>query len=257
MALADAAKSRGVALVGHAPPPAISLLDAATAGQRSIEHYIRIVGVKPLPDDTDAAFALFREAGTHFVPTLVSGKGFRVTPDEYVERVIADESGRFDPRRRYVPASMIAKWKQQLAMKQNERMKLDYEKIHADNVDLFAQMHLAGVPIMAGTDLTGPMVFPGFSLHTELTMFVDELGMTPAEALRSATAVPAKFVGMDESYGTIGPGKAADLVMLDANPLDDIRNTQQIWAVLSGDRYLSRDTLDRFLEDAADSAQEY
>jgi imidazolonepropionase-like amidohydrolase len=104
----------------------------------------------------------------------------------------------------------------------------------------------AGVPLLAGTDSGSPYVYPGFSLHDELQLFVS-CGLTPAEALRTATLNPAVFLDRDADLGTIGAGKLADLVLLDANPLDDIANTQKIRAVVLNGRYLDRAALDTFL----------
>jgi imidazolonepropionase-like amidohydrolase len=108
-------------------------------------------------------------------------------------------------------------------------------------------MHRAGIPFLAGTDTPpGVYIFPGFSLHEELQRFV-AAGFTPMEALQTATLNPAKFLGMEDRLGTIEKGKAANLVLLDANPLDDIRNTQKIEAVILNGRYLSRGDLDKML----------
>ena len=81
--------------------------------------------------------------------------------------------------------------------------------------------------------------FPGFSLHEELQRFV-AAGFTPLEALQTATINPAKFLGMENKLGTIEREKLADMMLLDANPLDDIRNTQKIAAVFVNGQYLSR-----------------
>jgi imidazolonepropionase-like amidohydrolase len=108
-------------------------------------------------------------------------------------------------------------------------------------------MHRAGIPFLAGTDTPpGVYIFPGFSLHEELQRFV-AAGFTPMEALQTATLNPAKFLGMEDRVGTIEKGKAADLLLLDANPLEDIRNTQKIEAVILNGRYLSRAELDKML----------
>jgi imidazolonepropionase-like amidohydrolase len=108
-------------------------------------------------------------------------------------------------------------------------------------------MHHAGVQFLAGTDTPpGVYVFPGFSLHEELQRFV-AAGFTPMEALQTATLNPAKFLGMEDRLGTVEKGKLADLVLLDANPLEDIRNTQKIAAVIVNGRYLSRTDLDKIL----------
>jgi imidazolonepropionase-like amidohydrolase len=106
-----------------------------------------------------------------------------------------------------------------------------------------------GVPILAGTDTGNPFCFPGFSLHEELALLVIA-GLTPVEALRSATLNPAKFFGLDQTLGTIEQGKIADLVLLDANPLLDIRNTQRINAVVSNGRLFDRKALDKLLAHA-------
>ncbi len=253
-ALAAATRARGVALVGHAPPPAISLIEAAEAGQRSFEHYIRALGIQPLPDDLAPAFAAFRRSGAHFVPTLVSGVGFRLTPDDRADALIADDAGTLDSRRRYVPAALVASWKAQMEMKRSERVKQDWARIHAENIALFRKMHEAGLRIMAGTDLAGPLVYPGFSLHDELAMFVKDLGMSPVEALRAATIVPAEFMGVSDVYGSVETGKAADFLLLDRDPLIDIANTRAIAAVVAAGRYLSREELDRLLAQAQPGA---
>jgi imidazolonepropionase-like amidohydrolase len=99
---------------------------------------------------------------------------------------------------------------------------------------------------MAGTDAAAPNVFPGFSLHEDLAYLV-EAGFTPLQALQAATTKPAEFLGRNETQGTIQAGKRADLVLLDANPLADIHNTQKIRAVIVNGRLLERADLDALL----------
>ena len=108
-------------------------------------------------------------------------------------------------------------------------------------------------PCPAGTDTGNPFCFPGFSLHDELVLLVIA-GLSPVEALRSATLNPAKFFGLDQTLGTIEQGKIADLVLLDANPLTDIRNTQRINAVVSNGRLFDRKALDKLLGEAEGAA---
>jgi len=100
--------------------------------------------------------------------------------------------------------------------------------------------------MLAGSDSPNPFVYAGFSLHDELGLLV-RAGLTPAEALRTATINPATFLEVTDSLGTVAPGKVADLVLLDANPLTDIGNTKRIRAVIQGGRLLNRRALDAML----------
>jgi imidazolonepropionase-like amidohydrolase len=104
----------------------------------------------------------------------------------------------------------------------------------------------AGVVLLAATDVGIPMLVPGISLHEELVLLV-EAGLTPLEALRAATLNPARVLGSADSLGTIEAGKLADLVLLDANPLADIGNTQRIRAVVADGRVYRRADLERLL----------
>jgi len=108
-------------------------------------------------------------------------------------------------------------------------------------------LHEKGVPFLAGTD-TPPSVyiFAGFSLHEELQRFV-AAGFTPLEALQTATLNPARFFNRENQLGAIEAGNLADIVLLRANPLEDISNTQKIAAVVSNGHYFSRQALDKLL----------
>ena len=114
-------------------------------------------------------------------------------------------------------------------------------------------MHRAGVEFLAGTDANGANpVFPGFGLHDELALLV-ESGLTPLEALQSATRNAARYFG-SQDFGTVEAGKSADLVLLNADPLVDIRNTEKIEAVVMRGRYFSRQDLDEMLDRESKSA---
>ncbi|MFO1092169.1 MAG: amidohydrolase family protein [Planctomycetaceae bacterium] len=97
--------------------------------------------------------------------------------------------------------------------------------------ELTGKLHRAGVPLLVGTDAPEPQCTPGFSLHQELEVLV-ESGLTPADALRASTLNNASALRQQELLGSIAPGKTADIVLLDANPLDDIRNTRRIGRVI-------------------------
>jgi imidazolonepropionase-like amidohydrolase len=111
----------------------------------------------------------------------------------------------------------------------------------------------AGVVLLAGTDVGIPALVPGISLHEELELLVGA-GLTPLEALRTATIHPARVLGLADSLGSVEMGKLADLVLLDADPLVDIRNTQRIRAVVADGRVYRRADLDRLLESSVTAA---
>ena len=111
----------------------------------------------------------------------------------------------------------------------------------AHELGVVKRLHDAGVPFLAGTDTpAGVGVLPGTSLHHELERFV-AAGFTPLEALQTATRNPAIFFLKLADFGTVAEGKVADLVLLDANPLDDIRNTRKIAAVVANGRQYARE----------------
>ena len=111
--------------------------------------------------------------------------------------------------------------------------------------EVVRQLHRAGVTLIAGTDIAGPRI-PGFSLHEELALLV-QCGLTPMQALQAATSTPASVLNKSKDLGTIEVGKLADLILLDANPLDDIHNTQRIRAVIVGGKLMNRSALDKLL----------
>jgi len=107
---------------------------------------------------------------------------------------------------------------------------------------LVAAAARAGVPLLAGSDLGDPYVVPGFGLHDEMQLMV-AAGVSPLAALRSATLEPARDLGIANELGSLETGKAADVVILDADPLADIRNTRRIGAVILAGRWLSASDL--------------
>jgi imidazolonepropionase-like amidohydrolase len=116
--------------------------------------------------------------------------------------------------------------------------------------DLVKRLQAEGAAIVAGTDVgSPPYVYPGFSLHDELAALV-QAGMSPLASLQAATLNPATMLNRDSVLGTIEPGKLADAVLLEGNPIDDIRNTQRIRAVIAGGHVFGRSDLDNLLLDA-------
>jgi imidazolonepropionase-like amidohydrolase len=269
-AVAEESKKQGMTFVGHVPD-AIRASEASNVGQKSIEHFTGIFeGCSTIEDELlkgpkgprrvletysepkcAALIALLAKNGTWQVPTLTWERG---------QWLIDDLDLSQSPGAKYAAAT----WRNKTYKKFTESIlrELDTDPVAyrrqfiAKELDKTLAMHRAGVPLMAGTDTAaGVYVIPGFSLHQELELFV-KAGLAPMEALQTATLNPAKFLGRTNDLGTVETGKLADLVLLDANPLDDIRNTQKISAVVLGGRYFSRADLDSILKNVEAAARE-
>ena len=115
---------------------------------------------------------------------------------------------------------------------------------------LVKSFYEAGVPLETGTDVLNPMVTPGFSLHDELAEFVSA-GIPEIEAIRAATTRPAEFMGESDKWGAVATGQRADLMLLSANPLQDIRNSERIAGVMVRGRWLSEDAIQARLDELA------
>jgi imidazolonepropionase-like amidohydrolase len=260
-AIADEARKQGIPFVGHVPD-SVRASEASNAGQKSFEHLIGIFeGSSPLEDEfikgakteskflstydparAAALFALLVKNQTWQCPTLVWERG---------GNLIEETDFAHDPRAKYVPAYWKdVTWKRftdQVTHEFNTDDLATRKRFVAKELEVVNAMHRAGIRFLAGTDTPpGVYIFPGFSLHEELQRFV-AAGFTPMEALQTATLNPAKFLGMEDRLGTIEEGKLADLVLLDANPLEDIRNTQKIAGVVVNGRYFPRADLDKML----------
>ncbi len=120
---------------------------------------------------------------------------------------------------------------------------------YAKMMEQIPKAQALGVRFLAGTDITIPYTYPGFSLHDELKLFVDA-GMTPMQALETATTNPALLLGLSKTWGKIAPGYVANLVLLNANPLMDIQNTRKIDGVVVNGKLLDRTRLDQLLTEA-------
>jgi imidazolonepropionase-like amidohydrolase len=128
------------------------------------------------------------------------------------------------------------------------------QKFVEHELEIVKKLNQAGVPFLAGTDCpAGVDVLPGFSLHLELQRFI-AAGFTTLQALQTATLNPAKFLDRQNDFGTVEKGKIADLLLLDANPLDNIGNTRKIAGVVAAGRYFSRDHLDHILRNVEATA---
>lgn len=281
-AIADEAKKQGIPFEGHVPI-AVSVEEASNAGQKTVEHLTGVLdacssheaellkasqdtlskiidGQKPplasftgpnyrklqelvlasySQSKAKALFAELKHNHTWQSPTLtvLRSMGF-----------MDQASFTNDPRLKYMPPDVKSSWDPKAGFYQQKTAE-DWalsKKIYRKDLEVVGAMQRAGVEILAGTDTLNPYCFPGFSLHDELGLLVQS-GLTPMQALQAATLSPARFMGREKDLGTIEPGKLADMVLLDANPLADISNTKRIDAVILGGKVFDRTSLDAML----------
>lgn len=278
-AIADEAKKQGIPFAGHVPA-AVSVAEASDAGQKSIEHLTNLLeacstreeelrkrgaeawlnlpegqafpsraSLRPLtrlmletfsPEKANVLFARFARNHTWQCPTLTVLRNMAF---------IQDAAIRNDPRVKYMPPGIASGWNPADDFRLQDRTGEDYElarSVYRKLTELIGPMRRAGVEFLAGTDVLNPYCFPGFSLHDELGLLV-EAGLSPMEALQAATLNPARYLGQEKDLGTVEKGKIADLVLLDANPLENIGNSRKIDAVVVGGKLLPRTELQKTL----------
>jgi Amidohydrolase family len=163
-----------------------------------------------------------------------------------------------DPRLSYIPRSIRDEWapaKNILHQRFTPEDFLMARQAFPGFLRIVSIFHQAGVKFLAGTDSPEPNCLPGFSIHDELSLYVDA-GLPSLEALRTATWNPAEFFGLTKESGSVEAGKVADLLLLDANPLADIHNTRKIAGVITDGRYYSRIDLDRILAQITDAVKQ-
>ena len=252
-------------------PDSISVIEAPTVGERSIEHLsgvqlacssreseLRQQRVAALANHDMAAYSsatlqvmntydpqkaekLYLELAQHAtwqVPTLV-----------WMQTLATIDSPKIaaGAEMRFVPASIRSEWAPDRLLAGTAPDQLTLAKREAyEQLQVVSAMHRRGVQFLAGTDGPDPFVFPGSSLHDELELMV-KCGFSPLEALQTATLNPVIFLTKLDKFGVVEKGHIADLVLLEDNPLSNIRNTRKISAVVVGGHYYSRRDLDRML----------
>ncbi len=245
-AIVAAANRVRLPVTGHSPQ-SISLSEAAAAGQKSFEHVFMSPeeAALPLAEVDRFAEALKRTQG-YLVPTLVTFHATRLLAPELMDQRLKAPSQTNEACSRAVPARLADAWRLQRLLDQFEQPQ-DWVAVYQGAVERLRRLHRAGVRFLAGTDFGARFICPGSSLHEELERLVAEIGLTPGEALQAATRNAAQFFGEEHCSGTIEVGKRADLVLLEANPLDDIRHTRRIAAVIAAGVYYDRSALRRLL----------
>jgi imidazolonepropionase-like amidohydrolase len=283
-AIAERSRALGIPFAGHVPA-AVAAGAASDAGLRSMDHFSGVVrgcsiaedsilaenlvaaqatlrgdSVRRPPEaqvrqtrhtlatqDDERCLALarrFARNGTWQVPTLVATRGYA-----YMRELAA--AG--DPRIRYLDPRIEGFWTpatNPFTSQFPEERWESLQALYARTEQLVPLMAAAGVPILAGSDAPNPWVVPGFGLHDELELLV-RAGLTPLQALQTATLNPARFLGRTEELGTVAVGRLADLVLLESNPLEDITHTRRIRAVVADGRLYRRPELDFMLEELA------
>lgn len=279
--IADEAKAQNIPFSGHVPM-SVTLEHAMRSGMTTIEH---LTGFKEAtykegvdfgkgffskermdigsklnsgelsfddifdPSKTKTMAAIATETGVWNVPTLI------VIDKIFLTRKEADvQFSR--PEIKYIVPAIQSMWNPDNDFRRknttDEQLKA-MQGFFQREVDTVTTLHEAGANIMSGTDAPNPYVFHGFSLHEELALFV-KAGMTPYEALRTSTINPAKFLNAVGEFGTITVGARADMVLLDANPLEDISNAQMRSGVMLRGRWLPEAELQKALEVVAKEA---
>jgi imidazolonepropionase-like amidohydrolase len=277
-ALLDAARQKGIDVLGHRPR-SVSAVDAARAGHKSFEHArlflfecypgakelreryrARYAGEVPStgrldstatrramidehdPEMFDKLVTSMIESGTWFCPTHITRK---------MDAFADNEAYRQDTRLKYIHFLDRIEW----ASDANGMIERDptpegrkaFMDFYEKGLELTGKAHQAGVKILAGSDAHDTYCFPGFGLHDELQELV-KAGLTPMQALKTATVNPAEYFGRSDDYGSVAVGKVADLVLLDANPLDSMANIGSINSVIYDGILYSRQDLDEALD---------
>ena len=224
LAIAAASKERGIPFVGHVPA-SMTPAEASDLGQKSIEHFE------------------FVPKSCHVLVESVAGGAPRHLPSGCDPQSLDELLDRF---------AQNGTWLDPTIQSFRYWAPTQWSAIFSEFRELVRSIRQNHVSILAGTDSSSVLEEkvdpPGTSLHDELALLVD-VGFTPSEALRAATLNPALFLGLSDSLGTIEAGKTANLVLLKANPLQEIHNTKRIAAVILEGRYLDRLALDRMLRE--------
>jgi len=244
------ARRAGLKVAGH-DAAVVSLRNAVDSGQTDVEHgFLPPLSrhAKPL---RDSIYRKFAERGAWYTPTLSVSRAVMLSGDSAMKAIFSDDAVRGDARRPFASPWLLEWWRMQVeerALDTSSTRAAEGQEYYRSTTNDVRNMRDAGVRILAGTDAGSVLVYPGFSLHEELQLLVEDAGLTPREALWAATVGPVQFVGLEATVGRVAKGQVADIVLLEADPLRNIRNTRRIFAVMQAGRLHSRKDLDLMLE---------
>ena len=268
-----ASRQQGIPFAGHVPG-AVSLDDVAKLGQRSAEHLFglyawaqtedspyrgqretslsTIFGMGQYIDMSKVAQAatLLKQGGVWSCPTLTTYEGFSAP------EVLAEMAKR--PELRYVSPRVLKMWNPKADFRMqalSSEEKAAVRRGEESRLRIVRALHEAGAPLLLGTDANNPFVVPGFAVARELGLYV-KAGLSPYAALRTGTRGAAEFAGLLDERGTVEPNKRADLLLLEANPLENVAHVQRISGVLAKGRWFPASELQTMLEEVAKAAAE-
>ena len=276
LAIIDEAKKQNLRVSGHLPAK-VSLEEAINAGHKSFEHFFGVLdncsdvqGLLQIDNARDSKFDgnFFYKRLEHIISTynpkklnstinLLSENKSWMCPTLTVNKgVIRNHDPNYTDNERisYMPEFALNGWNIEKDSIVSEVSKKRYAletEFYNKMIPILKLLQDKSVNFLAGTDYPNAYTYPGFSLHEELQIFVEEAGFSPLEALQTATLNPAIFMEKESEFGTVEMGKLANLVLLNKNPLVDIKNTTTIEAVILSGQYLNGNELRANIEEIA------
>lgn len=223
LAAVDEAKKLGMPVAVHLPQT-LTTAEASDAGANSLEHVEMLVMSALMQQDSATKKRSDDERFSAALESLSGDNGAALWA-----RLVKNQTW-------YVP-TMVAYERGFVLWSNKPTAMLKRRPVHWKQIDIVGAMHKAGVKVLAGSDFSDWAGIPGVDLHNELALMV-EAGFSPMEALQSATRLPAEFLGKTRDFGTVEVGKVADLVLLDADPMETISHTRKIRAVIVGGKYV-------------------
>ena len=255
LAIAREATKRNITFAGHIPNR-VSIYKAIEAGMVSSEHLYGFLNACSVVDTSNEALvSTFSEKRFDSICSVLAKSTMWLCPTLTVNRAMSylnDTVFTSDYRKSYLQGYVLEIWKMKISpytKKQVDDFSNSSRVRYLLEQSLIGKMNERGVKFLAGTDFPNPYVFPGFSLHDELSLMVKG-GMPALDALRSATINPAIFMNKKVDFGSVEVGKLASLVLLNKNPLENIENTKTIETVIVRGKVYNRKALDLMLEQA-------
>lgn len=281
-ALVAEARRLGLPVVGH-QPGRLNVREVSDAGMRCFEHLygmptasstreaeiLRTINNTPVDPanprglsnlirelDLQASLSHSRSKAAKLYDRLARNGSWQ-SPTLTVMRVMSSPADTYtkDPRLKYIDKASQEFWATHIknfapSTPEDIARHRDYIRFR---LTMVGEMERAGVRIIGGTDTPNPYVFPGFAAHDELALLV-EAGLSPMRALQTMTRDAARFLGLERTMGTVSKGKVADLLVLDANPLADIKNTQKIHAIFTRGKLITSEDRAKILAAVEDAA---